>query len=96
MPTDIRLGVLDQIPIRDGGTAATAINETFELAQTCDRLGYSRYWLAEHHNAGSLACASPEVLIPQVAWRTSQIRVGSAGSCCPTTARSRWPRTSAP
>ena len=38
-----------------------AINETFELAETCDRLGYSRYWLAEHHNAGSLACASPEV-----------------------------------
>ena len=41
MAQDIRLGVLDQIPIRDGGTAATAINETFELAETTDRLGYS-------------------------------------------------------
>ncbi len=83
MAQDIRLGVLDQIPIRDGGTAATAISETFELAETCDRLGYTRYWLAEHHNAGSLACASPEVLIPQVAWRTSQIRVGSGGIMLP-------------
>ena len=83
MAQDIWLGVLDQIPIRDGGTAATAINETFELAETTDRLGYSRYWLAEHHNAGSLACASPEVLIPQVAWRTSQIRVGSGGIMLP-------------
>lgn len=83
MTNSIRIGVLDQIPIREGGTAATAIAETFELAQHADRLGYSRYWLAEHHNAGSLACASPEVLIPQVAWRTSRIRVGSGGIMLP-------------
>ncbi|MYF81251.1 MAG: LLM class flavin-dependent oxidoreductase, partial [Chloroflexi bacterium] len=83
MAQEIRLGVLDQIPIRDGGTAADAISETFELAETVDRLGYSRYWLAEHHNAGSLACSSPEILIPQVAARTSTIRVGSGGVMLP-------------
>ena len=79
----MRLGVLDQIPIRSGGTAGQAIAETFQLAEACDHLGYSRYWLAEHHNAGSLACSSPEILIPQVAARTERIRVGSGGIMLP-------------
>ncbi|HLZ68420.1 MAG TPA: LLM class flavin-dependent oxidoreductase [Dehalococcoidia bacterium] len=73
------LSVLDQSPIRRGGTPRDAINETLRLAEVCDRLGYRRYWLAEHHNSGGLACASPEVLIPMVAARTQQIRVGSGG-----------------
>lgn len=79
----MQLGVLDQIPIRDGGSAADAIGETFRLAERADQLGYGRYWLAEHHNAGSLACASPEVLIPQVASRTERLRVGSGGIMLP-------------
>jgi len=77
--TDFRLSVLDQSPIRRGGTAAEAIRETLELAELCDRLGYHRYWLAEHHASGGLASASPEILIGQVAARTKQIRVGSGG-----------------
>jgi luciferase family oxidoreductase group 1 len=75
----MRLSVLDQSPIRSGGTAADAINETLELAQICERLGYHRYWLAEHHSSRGLAGSSPEVLIGQVAARTSRIRVGSGG-----------------
>ncbi|MGE5596627.1 MAG: MsnO8 family LLM class oxidoreductase [Hyphomicrobiales bacterium] len=75
----LRLGVLDQSPIRAGGTPAEAIRETLELAELCDRLGYHRYWLAEHHSSGGLASASPEILIGQVAARTSRIRVGSGG-----------------
>ena len=75
----MRLGVLDQIPVRQGGTPQEAIEETFRLAAAADRLGYSRYWLAEHHNLAALACAAPEILIPQVAARTSRIRVGSGG-----------------
>jgi luciferase family oxidoreductase group 1 len=75
----MRLSVLDQSPIRSGGTAADAINETLELAQICERLGYHRYWLAEHHSSKGLAGTSPEVLIGQVAARTSRIRVGSGG-----------------
>ena len=75
----MRLSVLDQIPIRAGGTAAEAIANTFTLAELADRLGYERYWLAEHHNTTSLACPAPEVMIPQVAARTTRIRVGSGG-----------------
>jgi luciferase family oxidoreductase group 1 len=73
------LSVLDQSPIRSGGTAADAVHETLELAQHCERLGYHRYWLAEHHASAGLAGTSPEVLIGQVAARTSRMRVGSGG-----------------
>jgi luciferase family oxidoreductase group 1 len=76
---DITLSVLDQSPIRRGGTAAQAVRETVQLAQACDRLGYRRYWLSEHHNSGGLASASPEILIGQVAAQTQGIRVGSGG-----------------
>lgn len=75
----VTLSVLDQSPIRRGGTAQDALRETLELAEIADRLGYRRYWLAEHHSSGGLACASPEILIPQVAARTRRIRVGSGG-----------------
>src|SRR5262249_19778137 len=64
------LSVLDQSPIRSGGTAAEAVHETLQLAEITDRLGYHRYWLAEHHSSGALAGSSPEVLIGQVANRT--------------------------
>ena len=79
----ITLGVLDQSPIRRGGTATEAIEETLQLAQATERLGYTRYWLAEHHNSTGLACAAPEVLIPRVASVTSRIRVGSGGVMLP-------------
>lgn len=79
----LTLGVLDQSPIRQGGTAEQAIEETLQLAQVTERLGYSRYWLAEHHNSSGLACAAPEVLIPRVASITSRIRVGSGGVMLP-------------
>ncbi|MFN8633178.1 MAG: LLM class flavin-dependent oxidoreductase [Chloroflexota bacterium] len=75
----IALSVLDQSPIRSGRTPADAIRETVELAQAADRLGYRRYWLAEHHSSEGLAGSAPEILIGQVAARTSQIRVGSGG-----------------
>jgi luciferase family oxidoreductase group 1 len=73
------LSVLDQSPIKSGGTAAGAIHETLELARITDRLGYHRYWLAEHHSSRGLAGSSPEVLIGQVAACTGGIRVGSGG-----------------
>ena len=75
----VTLSVLDQSPIRAGGTAAQAIQETLQLAQAADRLGYRRYWVAEHHNSGGLAGASPEILVGQIAARTEHIRVGSGG-----------------
>lgn len=73
------LSVLDQSPIRKGGTAATALQETLQLAQQAEQWGYHRYWLAEHHSSNTLASATPEVLIGEIANRTSRIRVGSGG-----------------
>ena len=75
----MRLSVLDQSPIRSGGTAADAVHETLQLAELADRLGYYRYWLAEHHSSAALAGSSPEILIGQVAMRTANLRVGSGG-----------------
>ena len=73
------LSVLDQSPIRSGATPSDAIAETLKLAELTDKLGYHRYWLAEHHSSGGLAGASPEILISQVASRTRGLRVGSGG-----------------
>jgi luciferase family oxidoreductase group 1 len=77
--TALRLSVLDQSPVREGQSASEAIRETLDLAQAADRLGYHRYWLAEHHSTPGLAGAAPEILIAEVAGRTRQIRVGSGG-----------------
>jgi luciferase family oxidoreductase group 1 len=73
------LSVLDQSPIRKDGTAADAVAETIALAKAADRLGYHRYWLAEHHNSNSFAGSCPEILIGRVAQETTRLRVGSGG-----------------
>jgi luciferase family oxidoreductase group 1 len=73
------LSVLDQSPVRAGGTPAQAIAETIELARLCDRLGYTRYWVAEHHNTPGLAGTAPEILITRLAAETKNLRVGSGG-----------------
>ena len=83
MPRTLKLGVLDQSPIRKGGTAAQALRETLDLARLCDRLGYHRYWLAEHHASEALAGSAPEILIARVASLTERIRVGSGGVMLP-------------
>lgn len=77
--TQLKLGVVDQSPVRTGGTGADAVRETLELARACEQLGYTRYWLAEHHSTNSFAGAAPEVLIPMVAAVTKTMRVGSGG-----------------
>src|SRR5579863_3542535 len=73
------LSVLDQSPVRQGGSAADALNETVALAQAAERLGYHRYWLAEHHATEGLAGSAPEIMVARVAAATSTIRVGSGG-----------------
>jgi luciferase family oxidoreductase group 1 len=73
------LSVLDQSPIRKDGTAADAVAETIALARACDRLGYHRYWVAEHHNSNSFAGSCPEILIGRIAQETTRLRVGSGG-----------------
>jgi len=83
MPSPYRLSVLDQSPIAEGSTAAQALANTIDLARAADRLGYHRYWLAEHHASPALAGAAPEALIGPVALATSRIRVGSGGIMLP-------------
>ena len=79
----MRLSVLDQSPIAEGSNIGEALRNTIELAELADRLGFYRYWLAEHHRAVSLACASPEVMIGPVAQATKRIRAGSGGVMLP-------------
>jgi luciferase family oxidoreductase group 1 len=78
-----RLSVLDQSPIPEGATAGDALRNTLDLARAADRLGYTRYWLAEHHATPGLACASPEAMIGPVAAATANLRVGSGGIMLP-------------
>ena len=75
----LTLGVVDQSPVRRGGTAAEALEESVLLAQRVEALGFHRFWVAEHHNTGGFAGTTPEILIGQIAARTSRIRVGSGG-----------------
>ena len=79
----IRLSVLDQSPVRKGVTAEQAVKETIELAKYTDQLGYTRFWVSEHHNTGSLAGSTPEVLMAHLAGQTKNIRIGSGGVMMP-------------
>lgn len=79
----MRLSILDQSQIAEGRTASDALRETTGLAQEADRLGYYRYWVAEHHASGALASSSPEVLIAHLAANTKRIKVGSGGVMLP-------------
>ncbi len=79
----MRLSVLDQSPISEGGTGADALHNTLDLAMLADDLGYHRYWVAEHHGGPMLASASPEALIGPIASATRSIRVGSGGVMLP-------------
>ena len=79
----LRLSVLDQSPIPEGSTAGDALRNSIDLARLADNLGYTRYWVAEHHGTQGLACNSPEVLIGPIAAATSRIRVGSGGIMLP-------------
>jgi luciferase family oxidoreductase group 1 len=79
----IPLSVLDLAPIRKGDTAADALRHTLGLAQHCERCGYRRYWLAEHHNMAGIASAATSVVIGYVAGGTRTIRVGAGGVMLP-------------
>jgi luciferase family oxidoreductase group 1 len=79
----MRLSVLDQSPIPSGSTGEDALRNTLELARLADRLGYHRYWVAEHHGGPMLAGNAPEVLIGPIAMATTGIRVGSGGVMLP-------------
>ena len=85
-PTTVRrvpLSVLDLAPVPAGSTAAQALANSVELAQHVERLGYTRHWVAEHHNMAGIASSSPPVLIAHLANATTTLRVGAGGVMLP-------------
>ena len=79
----IPFSVLDLAPVPEGATPAQALANTVELARLAERLGYHRYWMAEHHNMTGIASAATSILIGHVAGATSTIRVGAGGVMLP-------------
>ncbi|PLR78470.1 LLM class flavin-dependent oxidoreductase [Bacillus sp. V3-13] len=81
--SDIRFSVLDLSPIVKDSTAAESLRNTLDLARHAEKWGYTRYWLAEHHNMPGIASSATSVVIGHVAAGTSTIRVGSGGIMLP-------------
>lgn len=79
----VALSVLDLVPHCTGSTPADALRRTVDLARLAERLGYVRYWFAEHHALASVASSAPEILIGHIASATQRIRVGSGGVMLP-------------
>jgi luciferase family oxidoreductase group 1 len=73
------LSVLDLSPVSGAGTQAQGVRDTLEVAKAAERLGYHRFWVAEHHNITGLSSAAPEILIAALTQVTTTIRLGSGG-----------------
>lgn len=79
----VKLSIVDQSPVSAGSTPAEALQNTIEIARLADRLGYERYWIAEHHGMETLASPAPEILMARIAGETTRIRVGSGAVLLP-------------
>ena len=75
----LRLSILDQSPVQDGGSGTEALRRTVELAQAAEGWGYHRFWVAEHHNSEKFMGSSPEVMAAHLLAKTTRIRIGSGG-----------------
>lgn len=80
---DIRLSMLDLVAVREGGTVADALAVALRTAQHAESLGFTRYWLAEHHNMSGIASSATAVLIGHIAGGTKRMRIGSGGIMLP-------------
>ena len=78
-----RFSILDLAPITQGSDAATALRHSLDLAQHAERWGYTRYWVAEHHNMPGIASAATAIVIAHIAGGTRTIRVGAGGIMLP-------------
>ena len=78
-PERVPLGILDLVPVSSGSSAAQAVRNSIDLARMAERLGYHRYWFAEHHLNPGVAGSTPALLIAMAAAATDQIRLGSGG-----------------
>ena len=84
---DLKLSVLDLIPVVEGGSAGEALAGSTELVRLAERSGYHRHWVAEHHSMPGIASSSPAVLIARLAPISLTNRLGRGVLCCPTTRR---------
>ena len=81
--TTVPLSILDLAPVSSSGDTTEALHYTTQLAKEAERLGYRRFWVAEHHNMPAIASSSPPVLLAHLASATSTIRIGSGGVMLP-------------
>ncbi len=79
----VPLSILDLSPVAAGSSGAASLHNSIDLARLADRLGYTRYWVAEHHNLPSIASSAPDIMIGQIAATTQRMRVGSGGVMLP-------------
>ncbi|MBY0062281.1 LLM class flavin-dependent oxidoreductase [Priestia aryabhattai] len=79
----MKVSILDQSPVSSHQTPAEALEASMELAKAGDKLGYERYWIAEHHDLSGLACSAPEVMLGYIGAQTNRIRIGSGAVLLP-------------
>jgi luciferase family oxidoreductase group 1 len=79
----MKLSILDQSPLSSGKTAGQALQASMKLAQSGEKLGYTRYWIAEHHDFSGLSCSAPEVMLGYIGANTEKIRIGSGAVLLP-------------
>ena len=80
---DPRLSVLDQSPVPEGSSSGHALQNSIALARRADELGYTRFWMSEHHAMDTLACTAPEIMLARIGAETTRIRIGSGGIMLP-------------
>src|SRR4051794_13933254 len=81
--TMVPLSILDLVPVTVGSSPREALHNSLALAQHAERIGYHRYWVAEHHNMTGIASAATSVVISYLAGGTTSIRVGAGGIMLP-------------
>src|SRR6187455_2613098 len=79
----VPVSVLDLSPVTTGSSGPQALHNSLDLARHADRLGFTRYWVAEHHNMPNIASSAPDIMIGQIAAATDRLRVGSGGAMLP-------------
>lgn len=79
----MKISILDQSPIASNQTPQDALHESMKLAQAGEQLGYTRYWIAEHHDLSGLACSAPEVMLGYIGAHTKKIRIGAGAVLLP-------------
>ncbi len=80
---ELKLSVLDQAPVSAGSTPGQALQNSIALARRVDALGYTRFWMSEHHAMDMLACTAPEMMLARIGAETQRIRIGTGGIMLP-------------